>query len=81
MYYWIGADDMGREGRFRFINGREMVANEDTLFRWQSGQYQDVDGTLDCVYVYTPTMEMVYATCTTELYGVCEIKTHQNCIV
>ena len=71
---------MGKEGKFRFINGKEIKAGKDTIFDWLPGQPSDAEGILDCVYVYSPTFQLINALCDTELFGVCEVKIHQNCI-
>ena len=85
---WIGANDIGKEGLFRFINGTEFIPNKDTLYDWQMGQPNNSG---NCVHIYMIStiavkddncerVENIYGD-EIPFHGLCEIKRYQNCIV
>ena len=85
---WIGANDIGKEGLFRFINGTEFIPGKNTLYDWQVEQPNNSG---NCVHINMISTIVVNDTdCKIvenvngdeiPFYGLCEIKRYQNCIV
>ena len=91
MHLWIGANDIGKEGNFRFLNGTKFQPSKDTLYDWGNDNPNNSQGNQDCVHIYMldniclndtdcSKVESVFGD-EIQMRGLCEIKRYQNCIV
>ena len=91
MHLWIGADDIGREGNFRFLNGTKFEPSDETLYDWESSNPSNNDGHENCVHVYGVlsnyvgilndlSCDRVIGGDDVPMRGLCEVKLYQNCI-
>ena len=91
MHLWIGADDIGREGTFRFLNGTKLDPGKESIYDWGYNNPSNSGGKEHCVHIF-----MRENVCLNDLScdrvigvegdgipmrGLCEIKRYQNCIV
>ena len=90
MHLWIGADDIGREGTFRILNGTRFEPSNGTLYDWGSDEPSNQGGVEHCVHVFEDAGTLNDLSCDRvvgigndgiPMRGLCEVKRHQNCIV
>ena len=91
MHLWIGANDNGKEGTFRLLNGTKFQPNRETLYDWSYNNPNNSDGVQDCVHIFLrESIGLNDMDCGRtkgtegdgiEFRGLCEIKHYQNCIV
>ena len=75
---WVGVSDAGREGVWRFLNGKKYDPGEEQQPAWDWYNMY-ADDMYNCAYVYV--LSSVYMSdykCDYDYYGLCEIVT-QTC--
>ena len=85
--FWIGADDLGREGSFRMLNGTKFEVDHNSLYGWYGNNPDDTSGNEDCVHIWTTYDGINDMPCTwvynagndgKDFHGLCEIPLY-NC--
>ena len=80
--FWIGADDLGREGTFRMLNGTKFEVGRNSLYDWYTNNPDNNNGIEDCVHIWTTHNSLNDADCTRydnydrdgkDFHGLCEI--------
>ena len=86
--FWIGANDLGREGSYRMVNGTVFEINSRSLYRWGDGKPDNCCGGEDCLHIWTTRGGINDAGCTVYanvgadgkyMHGICEIPKLKNC--
>ena len=91
LHLWIGADDIGREGNFRFLNGTKFEPSIETLYDWGGSNPDNYGGEENCVNIFGGFSDLVgtlndmscdwdIAADDVAMRGLCEVKLYQNCI-
>ena len=79
--FWIGANDLGREGVFRMLNTTKFEVGYKSLYDWY-GNNPDNKNVESCVHIWTTHNGLNDASCTLyanadndgkDFHGLCEI--------